>query len=333
MHIGVSDTVGPADEIRDQAELAAALGYEAFWTQELIDVKDGITTATALAVWEYDLPIRVGLPSPYTRHPAMIATEVASVVDYAAEGAVRSLSLGTSAPEVLRKLGEKLDRPVRTMSETCDVLRAIMRDGRCDYQGEVLELTNWKLRADLPELELILAGMGPKMQELATAKFDGLWLPFNAPVPFCRSVVSDARERLSERFDRDPDDFVFALNIPTAVVDDSAPEDREAQLEAVVRFTAWHCCSDHIKPLVERAGVEYDIRDLRSAVRSGDYGAIRAIVDDEMLDAVAAVGSPEHVRDRYREYVEAGIEYPVVYNYGPASVKRRNVEALAPDAF
>lgn len=334
MQIGVSDTVGPAEEIRAQAELAAELDYESFWTQELIDVKDGITTATALAVWDLDLDIRVGLPSPYTRHPAMIATEVASVVDYAAEGRVRSLSLGTSAPETLRKLGEELHRPVKTLSETCDVLRALLGDGRCDYAGEVLELSNWKLRAEPPgDLELILAGMGPKMQELATAKYDGLWLPFNTPVPFARSVVADARERLAERFDRDPDDFVFALNIPTAVVDEDADRPPEEQLRDVVEFTAWHCCSDHIRPLVRRAGVEYDIEALRDAVRSNEYEAIRSIIDDPFLDAVAAVGQPEHVRDRYREYVDAGIEYPVIYNYGDRSVKLRNVEALAPAAF
>lgn len=334
MQIGVSDTVGPATEIRAQAELAAELNYEAFWTQELVDVKDGITTATALAVWDFDIDLRVGLPSPYTRHPAMIATEVASVVDYASEGRVSSLSLGTSAPEVLGKLGEQLHRPVRTMSETADVLRALFDEGRCDYDGEILQLENWKLRSPVEaDLDLILAGMGPKMQELATAKYDGLWLPFNATVPFVASVVEDAVERLETRFDRDPGDFVFALNVPTAVVDEAAPATRDEQIRDVVEFTAWHCCSDHIQPLVERAGVEYDVDALRAAVRSNDYDAIRAIVDDAFLDVVAAVGSPEHVRDRYRAYVDAGIEYPVVYNYGDESVKLRNVEALAPAEF
>lgn len=334
MHIGVSDTVGPADEIRAQAELAADLRYDSFWTQELIDTKDGITTATALAVWDFDLDIRVGLPSPYTRHPALIATEVASVVDYARPGRVTSLSLGTSAPEVLGKLGETLDRPIRMMSETADVIRAILHDGYVDYAGEVLEVSNWRLRSDVDaDLDLILAGMGPKMQELATAKYDGLWLPFNATVPFCATVVEDARERLVERFDRDPDEFVFALNIPTAVVDEDANEPVEDQIRSTVEFTAWHCCSTHIRPLVAEAGVDYDIEALREAVRGHDYDAIRAIVDDEFLDAVAAVGSPEHVRERYRQYVDAGIEYPVVYNYGPSAVKLRNVEALAPGNF
>lgn len=334
MHIGVSDTVGPGTEIRAQAELAAELDYESFWTQELIDTKDGITTATALAVWDYELDIRVGLPSPYTRHPAMIATEVASVIDYARPGRVTSLSLGTSAPEVLGKLGETLDRPIRTMSETADVVRAILDEGYCDFEGEVLEVSNWRLRAPVDEdVDLILAGMGPKMQELATAKYDGLWLPFNATVPFCETVVESARERLIERFDRDPDEFVFALNIPTAVVDETADDPVEEQIRSTVEFTAWHCCSEHIKPLVERAGIEYDIEALRDAVRGHDYEAIRAIVDDAFLDAVAAVGPPEHVRDRYRAYVDAGIGHPVIYNYGPESVKLRNVEALAPARF
>ena len=334
MRIGVSDTIGPADQIHEQAQRAATLGYEAFWTQELVDTRDGLTTAAALGAWDLDIDLRVGLPSPYTRHPALIATEVASVIDYAPPGRVTSLALGTSAPETLSKLGEPLDRPIRTLSETVDVLQPLLRDGYVDDRGEVFEASNWRLRADArADLEFILAGMGPKMQELATAKYDGLWLPFNAPVAFVEESVSAARDRLVDRFDRDPDAFVFALNIPTAVVDEDVDEAVEDQVRDVVEFTAWHCCSDHIKPLVERAGIDYDIEALRRAVRSHDYEAIRAVVDEAFLDAVAAVGRPEHVRDRYRAYVDAGIEYPVLYNYGARAVKRRNVEALAPAAF
>jgi alkanesulfonate monooxygenase SsuD/methylene tetrahydromethanopterin reductase-like flavin-dependent oxidoreductase (luciferase family) len=331
--IAVSDTVGPGSEIKRQAELAADLGYDAFWTQELIDTKDGITTATALGAWGIDLDIVVGLPSPYTRHPAMIATEVCSVDDYA-DGRVKGLAVATSAPEVVQKLGKSLDRPIKRMSETHDILRSIIRTGRCDYDGDIYTMDNWKLRSEFHgDVPLYIAGMGPKMRELAAAKFDGLWLPFNATVPFVADVVEEGDEMLVEQFDRDPAEFLYALNIPTAVVDDGSELSVDEQVRDVLEFTAWHCCSDHIKPLVERAGVDYDIQALREAVRGNDYEAMKAIVDREFLNTVAAVGSPETVRDRYREYVDAGIECPVIYNYGPEEVKLRNVEELAPEKF
>lgn len=332
MQIAVSDTVGPGAEIREQAELAADLGYESFWTQELIDIKDGITTATALGAWDIDIDIVVGLPSPYTRHPAMIATEVCSVDDYA-DGRVAGLAVATSAPEVVRKLGQSLDRPIKRMSETHDILRAIIREGECTYDGDIYEMNDWKLRSEFHgDVPLYIAGMGPKMRELAAAKYDGLWLPFNATVPFVEDVVAEGDDHLRE-FGRDPESFLYALNIPTAVVDEDSESSVAEQIADVREFTAWHCCSDHIQPLVERAGVEYDIEALRTAVRENDSGAIREIVDREFLDVVAAVGSPEHVRDRYREYVDAGIECPVIYNYGPGEVKLRNVRELAPGRF
>jgi len=332
MQIAVSDTVGPAAEIRTQAELAVEYDYEAFWTQELIDIKDGITTAAALGAWDLDLDIVVGLPSPYTRHPAIIATEACSVDDYA-DGRVRGLAVATSAPEVVRKLGKDLDRPIKRLSETHDILREIIRTGECTYDGDIYTMDNWKLRSEFhDEIPLYVAGMGPKMRELAAAKFDGLWLPFNATAPFVADVVEEVDGYLRE-FDRDPGSFLYALNVPTAVVDEDSELSVAEQIEDVREFTAWHCCSDHIKPLVERAGVTYDIDALRAAVRSGDSATIREIVDREFLDVVAAVGSPEHVRDRYREYVEAGIERPVIYNYGPEEVKLRNVRELAPETF
>ncbi len=332
MQIAVSDTVGPAAEIRSQAELAADSGYGTFWTQELIDIKDGITTATALGAWEIDLDIVVGLPSPYTRHPAMIATEACSVDDYA-DGRVAGLAVATSAPEVVGKLGIDMDRPIKRLSETHDILRDIVETGECTYDGEIYQLENWKLRSEFhDEIPLYVAGMGPKMQELAAVKFDGLWLPFNAPVPFVADVVETGHDHLAN-FDRDPAGFLYALNIPTAVVDEDSELSVAEQVEDVREFTAWHCCSDHIKPLVERAGVDYDIDALRAAVRNGDSATIREIVDRDFLDVVAAVGSPEHVRDRYREYVEAGVECPVIYNYGPEEVKLRNIRELAPGKF
>jgi alkanesulfonate monooxygenase SsuD/methylene tetrahydromethanopterin reductase-like flavin-dependent oxidoreductase (luciferase family) len=332
MQIAVSDTVGPAREIRSQAELAADCGYDAYWTQELIDIKDGITTATALGAWDIDIDIVVGLPSPYTRHPAMIATEACSVDDYA-DGRVAGLAVATSAPEVVGKLGIDMDRPIKRLSETHDILRDIVETGECTYDGEIYQLENWKLRSEFHDsIPLYVAGMGPKMQELAAVKFDGLWLPFNATVPFVADVVETGHDHLAD-FDRDPAEFLYALNIPTAVVDEDSELSVAEQVEDVREFTAWHCCSEHIKPLVERAGIDYDIDALREAVRAGDSGTIREIVDRDFLDVVAAVGSPEHVRDRYREYVEAGVECPVIYNYGPEEVKLRNIRELAPSKF
>lgn len=328
----VSDTVGPGAEIRAQAELAADLDYDAYWTQELIDIKDGFTTATALGAWDIDIDIVVGLPSPYTRHPAIIATEVSSIDDYS-NGRVEGLCLATSAPEVVQKLNIDMDRPIKRLSEANDILRDLIETGECTYDGEIYSMDNWKLRADFSDdIPLYVAGAGPVMQEMAAAKFDGLWLPFNATVPFVSEVVDNGHDHLRE-FDRDPESFLYALNIPTAVVDEDADMSVEEQKRDIREFTAWHCCSDHIKPLVERAGVDYDIDALRTAVRENDSEAMAEIVDQEFLDVVAAVGSPEHVRERYREYMDAGIQCPVIYNYGPQEVKMRNVRELAPEKF
>lgn len=332
MQIGVSDTVGPGRQIRAQAEATARHDYDAFWTQELVDTKDGLTTAAAIAAMDLDLDIVVGLPSPYVRHPALIATELRSVEDFS-DGRVTGFVTGTNVPEVLRKLGEDLHRPIKTMSEAHDVIRALIRENRVDYDGEIFELTNWKLRSTFEnDIPMFLAGMGPKMRELAAYKYDGLFLPFNTPIPFVEEVAATARDALVG-FDRDPADFTIALNIPTVAVDEDADLSREDQIREVLEFTAWHCCSDHIQPLVAQAGIEYDIEALREAVRANDYDAMRAIVDDDFLETVAVVGTPEECRARYEAYVDAGLDYPVIYNYGKESVKLANVEALAPESF
>ncbi|WP_255197470.1 LLM class flavin-dependent oxidoreductase [Halorarius litoreus] len=332
MQIAVSDTVGPGSDIREQAELAAELDYDAYWTQELIDVKDGFTTATALGAWDIDIDIVVGLPSPYTRHPAIIATVLSSIDDYS-DGRVKGLAIGTSAPEVIRKLNIDMDRPIKRLSEANDILNSIIKTGECTYEGEIYSLDNWKLRSEFSnDIPLYACGAGPVMQEMAAAKFDGLWLPFNATAPFTEQVVETGEENM-EKFGRDREEFTYALNIPTAVVDEDSDMSVEEQKRDILEFTAWHCCSDHIQPLVEMAGVEYDIDELRTAVRENDSEAMADIVDQEFLDAVAAVGSPEHVRDRYREYLDTGIDCPVIYNYGPQEVKMRNVRELAPDKF
>jgi len=123
---------------------------------------------------------------------------------------------------VVQKLGIDLDRPIKRLSETHDILRDIVRTGKCTYEGEIYSLENWKLRAEFQnDIPLYVAGMGPKMQELAAAKLDGLWLPFNVPVPFAADVVERGHDYPRE-FARDVESFLYALNGPTVVGDEDS---------------------------------------------------------------------------------------------------------------
>lgn len=327
---GICDIRGPGDEILDEAAIAAETDYGAFWAQENITFKDGITTSAALAASDIDIDIVMGYPSPYLRHPGLIATLLHSVEDYSG-GQVSGLVLGTGIPEELDKLGRPVERPVKTMSETYDIIRGIIDDGRVSYDGDMFQVDNWTFRYDFQnDIPMYLAAIGPKMRELAAAKYEGVILPYNTTVDHARKVVSEMTEQLEE-FGRDPDEFVFAVNILSAVTDEDSELSYEEQIGDIRQFTEFHFCSDYLKDvLAEYSGIEYDIDALRNAMRSGDREAAREIVTEDILKQVSAVGPADHCRDLIAEFEDAGITDPIVFNLGPKEVKDRTTRELSP---
>ena len=87
-NLGVgTDGVTSMSETLELAKAAEALGYHSFWLSEGYHSRSAIVRATLIAAATSKIKIGLGILSPHTKHPALLAMEAASL-DEVARGRV-----------------------------------------------------------------------------------------------------------------------------------------------------------------------------------------------------------------------------------------------------
>lgn len=62
---------------------------------------------------------------------------------------------------------------------------------------------------------------------------------------------------------------------------------------------------------MEQFGFREEADEAHDLFRSGERKEAAAAISDEMIDTMAVYGTPEDVREKYREYLDAGVDVPV----------------------
>jgi 5,10-methylenetetrahydromethanopterin reductase len=68
---------------------------------------------------------------------------------------------------------------------------------------------------------------------------------------------------------------------------------------------------------IKDSGIPVDHEAVIAAIARRDVKAAAALVPDEAVEAFAVAGSPEHCLRRLRDFVDAGIDEPVLSLVGP----------------
>ena len=102
------------------AQLAEASEFTSFWLGERYYARGIYTAAAAIAAATKTIKIGLGIVSPFTRHPSMIAMETAALDEFS-RGRVM-LGLGVSQISALRQ-GVKNTPPATSLKETIEIVR------------------------------------------------------------------------------------------------------------------------------------------------------------------------------------------------------------------
>jgi alkanesulfonate monooxygenase SsuD/methylene tetrahydromethanopterin reductase-like flavin-dependent oxidoreductase (luciferase family) len=108
----------------------------------------------------------------------------------------------------------------------------------------------------------------------------------------------------------------------------SVGDDAEAARRAARLQIAFYATTPSYKPILDLHGRGALPRDLRRAFVNRDKDRMAALIDDELLDAIAVAGRPDEALDRLRAW--EGIADRVILGvpwYGMAADRQR--EALA----
>ena len=285
------------DSIADQAERAEAHGF-AHVTMGETTGWNIVPILSVIAERTDEIGVTDDVISPYSRAPTTIGQTALTMHDVT-DGRFR-LGLGTSSPAIAERWhGQEFDRPLRRLRETIDIVREVYEGGTVAYDGEVFDIPglgyNREPPADPPAIDV--SALGPKTVELAGRFGDG-WIPQLLTPDGLDDRMDDLR-RGADLGDRDPSDVRVS-----PIVRCCADEDRETARQLARGQVAFliGAYGPYYGNSVARQGYEDVVEDIRDAWEDRDTEAMAARLPDEVLDRLAAAGTPDEVRERVEEF-------------------------------
>lgn len=207
-----------------------------------------------------------------------------------ASGGRFSLGLGTQVrAHVTRRFGGTWDSPVEQLREWVRAIRAIQHAWA---SGEPLQFVGrWTQHTYCPPLfvpppapsaPILLGALGPRMTAMAVEEADGLLVhPFNTDASL-EAMLADV-----------PAAFPVLGQAIVAVAHDDAELDRART--AVRGLLGFYASTPAYRRVLDAHGWGALQEELRELTRAGRWAELPAAVPDEVLDAVALVGSTEDV--------------------------------------
>jgi alkanesulfonate monooxygenase SsuD/methylene tetrahydromethanopterin reductase-like flavin-dependent oxidoreductase (luciferase family) len=172
------------------------------------------------------------------------------------------------------------------------------------------------VRPELPEIEMHVAGYGPRALAVAGRQGDGVIIQLADP-DIIQWIMATARKAAAEA-GRDPDELKCIVSAPSHVADDL----QDAR-EQVRWFPAM--VSNHVQDLIDRYGTDGStvpraLTDYVQARKFYDYdehsrvGAKHgAFVTDEICDRFCVIGSADDCATKLRELEDIGVDQFNIY--------------------
>ncbi|PYM98354.1 MAG: hypothetical protein DME08_08065 [Candidatus Rokuibacteriota bacterium] len=181
MDCGWTDSLGLAlmghglpGRATEWARAAERSGVGSVWIMEDYFRPGAYAVAAAAAAVSVRGVIGLGVVNPYTRHPAVVAMETATLAAIAPGRVV--LGLGSSNRHwIEHQMGIPFKTPLRGLRESVEIVRRLLNGERVTYAGELFAVNDVKLEAPPPSRVPIMLGVkGPRALALAAEIADGV---------------------------------------------------------------------------------------------------------------------------------------------------------------
>jgi probable F420-dependent oxidoreductase len=291
-------------------QLTEKHGFDYGWTYDShILWQESYATLALAADRTEKLKLGHFVTNPGIRDPTVTASWYATMQDLSNGRMVIGIGRGDSSRRVVGL------QPVRVaeFERRCRMMKDLMNGRKVEWNDKELELT-W-VRDELPEIEMWVAGYGPKALAVAGRVGDGVIIQLADP-QIIQWIMDTARKSAVEA-GRDPAALKCIVGAPSKVTDD-LPEAREE----VRWFPAM--VSNHVMDLIERYGFEseipaalteyvrvrkfYDYKEhSRVGARHGEF------VTDEICDRFTVIGDVEQCVAKLRELESVGVDQFNIY--------------------
>jgi probable F420-dependent oxidoreductase len=293
---GSLGVLGPK-AVTDIAISAQNLGYQSFWTVEA-NGTDAMSLLGAVSHATPKLDLATGIIPIQLRTPVLTAMSAATLQALNPEVNVL-LGIGVSAPGILMQHGERAtDKPIGMMREYVALLRECLSGEPVTFEGDYFNAKRFRLGVRLGERKpkIIMAALNQQMLKLAGEVADGVLLNY-LPASHVGTSIEQVRKGGNAK--------IYAY-VHAAVGD----FERSAKSARKDLFN--YAMADGYARMFSQAGFADEIKELRARQAEKDREGALAAVSERMIQAIDFIGNEAEVTNFVKDYVNAGVEHPVL---------------------
>ena len=322
-NIGVgTDGATSMSETVELAKRAEALGFHSFWLAEGYHTRSAVVRAAAIAIATSQIKIGLGILSPHTKHPALLAMDGASLGELARDRVILGVGRVLNA---LRKHAIESGGSLQLVKESIEIIKGMLGGSQFQYSGSRFKIASPGSRLGLEpcgKLPVYVGATGPEMLRLAGQYADGVLFNYPCTPGFVRYAMPIIEEGLA-RAGRKLDDFDV-----TAYLLISVDNDETAALDAAKRFLAQKLPTRH-SDMLRHAGVTTaEMGAVRESIEKLGPVKAAASIDEDVVRKVTIAGTPDQVVQGLTKFLGTGLKLPIAWEIiGPD--RRRSLDLLA----
>lgn len=301
---------------------AEAAGLDGVWSAEHLGLHDSITSSAAYLVSTDRIDVGVVGPNASSRHPGLLAMELASLVELG--GTRVRAQLGTGDAVLAAKIGARSRRPLGEVAALVHAIRALQRGEEVSVAVPEFTLDRFRLRrfGQLPAMPIDIMAIRPAMLELACRIGDGVALSAGASRAYLAASMGAVRAHLATS-SRARSDFRV-----TAMVLFALAEDLTEARERIAKLLAF-APPGQVAELVTGIDDLPDPAEVRATLERDGPVAAGALYRAEVVDALAIAATPATLPSALEAYADLGIDEIALTLTGDLDAMLVATEALA----
>jgi len=287
------------DELGDLARACEDAGFESLWVPET--ARTAYVQAAVVGMATQRARIGTSIALAFPRSPVITAMEARDLAELT--GGRFILGLGTQVKRVNEfRYSTPFEHPMPKLREAIEVCRevwAAFAGEPIDHQGRFYTVTMPPFPGAGPAgpIPVHIAAVNEGMVRMAGEVCDG-WLghPFTSVDFLVEKQLPVLREG-AEAAGRKLGDIEIVQSVITSISDDREEAYRAAKLQI-----GFYGTTRTYRGVFEQHGWGDVVDPLRAAFRSGDLGAMEALITDEMAETYSAAGTPDEVREKVKRF-------------------------------
>jgi len=281
---------------------AEALGFDRLWHSNEKFGRDMVANMTLTATQTERIGIGAAVTDPYSVHPALTATAMATVDEISSGRVLVGLGAGGSG---FPAMGIQREKPVAAMRDAVSIMRAMWSGKPAVVKGKVVGINGGVLGFQArPDIPIVIATRGPAVFRLAGEIADGVMIATMA-TPRSVGIAREFIQQGMHKAGRTAAAVEIISRVDTCV--DSDRNKARAGVKQMIAFLLWSSYPN--RDFVRQVGLEVPA-ELEQRIAKRNYELMfdaGPLVPEDFVDAFAWAGTPEEVAAKIGLIAEMGI--------------------------